>query len=149
MNQHFATKSTVPGPDDPVPHLEQKLFPSHFDSLNTSPLQVAKKIRSTLKQSHKSHCGIPGNFFPLISTPISFSLSRLLNNHFEKGIFPDIWKLSHITAIWKHKGLKSDKANYCPISLLPTLSKICEAIIHFDLLRHCQENQVISSKQAA
>ena len=68
-------------------------------------------------------------------------------NYFEQGVFPDIWKLSHITAIWK--GLKSDKNMYRPLSLLPTLSKICEAIIHNDLLRHCQENNVISTKQAA
>ena len=38
---------------------------------------------------------------------------------------------------------------YRPISLLPTLSKICEAIIHNDLLRHCLENNVITTKQAA
>ena len=60
-----------------------------------------------------------------------------------------MWKISHITAIYKHKGLKNDKVNYRPISLLPTLSKMCESIIHHRLLGHCSENNIISYRQAA
>ena len=41
------------------------------------------------------------------------------------------------------------KNNYHPISLLPTLSKLCEAVIHKRLLNHCLENNLISNKQAA
>ena len=102
-----------------------------------------------LKQSYLSHCGIPGKFISLISTPISFSLSTLFNNLFKEGLFPDIWKISHITALYKNKGSKTDKNNYRPISLLPTLSKLCESVIHKRLLDHCIENNVISHKQAA
>ena len=76
-------------------------------------------------------------------------MSRLFNNLFENGLYPDLWKLSHVTAIFKQKGLKTNKANYRPISLLPTVSKICETVIHHRLLSHCTENNVISSKQAA
>ena len=71
------------------------------------------------------------------------------NTHFQIGHYPDLWKISHITAIYKSKGLKTDKANYRPISLLPTLSKICESVIHQRLLSHCTENNVISKRQAA
>ena len=45
--------------------------------------------------------------------------------------------------------LKNDKVNYRPISLLPTLSKICESVIHHRLLSHCLENNVISERQGA
>ena len=64
LNTHFAAKSTVPNPNEAVPYLEQKQFHTHFDHINTSPLQVAKIIRSTLKKSHISHCGIPGKYCP-------------------------------------------------------------------------------------
>ena len=70
-------------------------------------------------------------------------------NLFQDGYFPDIWKVSHVSALYKQKGLKSDKNKYRPISLLPTLSKICESIIHKRLLDHCIENNIISNKQAA
>ena len=122
LNSHFAARSTVHGPDDDVPQLEKFENIAPFNSINTSPLEVAKIIRS-LKKSSMSYCNIPGKFLSLISTPISFSLSKLLNNHFEEGIFPEIWKISHVTALLKHKGSKTDKCNYCPIILLPTLSK--------------------------
>ena len=83
-----------------------------------------------------------------ISTPISFALSRMFNNMFENGFFPDSYKLAHITSIWKNKGLKSSKHFYRPISLLPTLSKILESIIHSRLLSHIMENNLISERQA-
>ena len=105
-------------------------------------------IRDHLKKSHLSHCGISGKFLSLIATPISFSLSRLFNNLFEVGHYPDMWKISHVTAIFKHKGFKNSKVNYRPISLLPTLSKNCESTIHHRLLGHCLENNVISTRQA-
>ena len=38
---------------------------------------------------------------------------------------------------------------YRPISLLPTLSKIIESIIHIRLLSHFMENSIISERQAA
>ena len=148
LNSHFAAKSSVNNSDDSVPLLEPRLNTTPFSNINTSNIEVAKIIRS-IKKSNASYCGIPGKFLSIISTPISFSFSKLLNNHFEVGSFPDIWKTSHVTAIFKNKGLKSDKANYRPISLLPTLSKVCESIVHKRLLDHCTENDIICSKQAA
>ena len=73
-----------------------------FDQNNTSPIELSKKFRENLKQSHLSYCGVPGNFLSMIATPISFSMSKLFNNLFEK--FPDMRKLSHVTYIYKHKG---------------------------------------------
>ena len=44
-------------------------------------------------------------------------MSRLFNNLFEIGHFPDIWKVAHITPIYKRSGPKTDKTNFRPISL--------------------------------
>jgi hypothetical protein len=119
-----------------------------LDNLNTSPLEIAKLIRN-IKKSQISHCGIPGKFINLISQPISYSMSRLFNNLFEIGHFPEIWKLAHITAIFKQSGPKTSKTSFRPISILPTLSKIYESVIHARLLAHCIDNNVITEKQAA
>ena len=67
----------------------------------------------------------------------------------EIGHFPTIWKIAHITAIFKESGTKSCKTNYRPISLLPTLSKLFESVLHERLLNHCIDNNIISDKQAA
>ena len=96
-----------------------------------------------------SHCGIPGKLLSQISTPVSFSMSRLFNNLSEIGHFPDLWKIAHITAIYKRSGPKTCKTSYRPISILPTLSKVFESVMHDRLLKHCLENNIISEKQAA
>ena len=59
------------------------------------------------------------------------------------------WKIAHITPIYKRYGPKNDKCNFRPISILPTLSKVCESVIHQRLLNHCIENNIISERQAA
>jgi potassium voltage-gated channel Eag-related subfamily H protein 8 len=144
LNKFFAAKAKVDDDDDEVPILNKAENVTEVGNINTSPIEVAKIIRG-LKKSNLSHCGVPGKFISLIATPLSFALSKLFNNLFEEGIFPSIWKISHITAVFKNKGKKSDVANYRPISLLPTLSKVCESIIHKRLLDHCLGN----TKQAA
>ena len=52
---------------------------------------------------------------------------------------------SCLQKIWN----KTEKSNFCPISILPTLSKICDSVIHDRMLRRCTENNVITDKQAA
>ena len=46
-------------------------------------------------------------------------------------------------------GLKSSKTSWRPITLLPTLSKVAESVLHKRLLDHFTENNVISHRQAA
>ena len=149
LNNLFVGKATVSGIDDPVPVLPINLSVStSLSSINTSPIEVSKVLRQ-LKKSNNSYCGISGKFINIIATPISFSLSRVFNNCFEIGHFPDIFKTAHVTAIWKRSGLKSDPSMYRPIALLPTLSKAAEAIIHNRLSSHFIEHNIITDKQAA
>ena len=149
FNEFFAEKATVEGADEPAPELPPRddIF-EKLGQINTSPIEVAKLCRD-IKKSNSSHCGIPGKFLAIIATPISFPLYKIFNNLFDIGHFPDIFKIGHITALYKGDGLKSDKANYRGIHLLPTLSKIAESIIHARLLSHFQTNNIISERQAA
>ena len=147
--RHFLHQNfTVPNFNDPAPHLENIEGVPLLTSINTSPFEIGKIIRN-IKKSHLSYCGISGKFISMISTPVSFSMSRLFNNLFEIGHFPNIWKLAHITAIYKRSGPKTCKTSFRPISILPTLSKIFESVLHDRLLKHCTENNIITDKQAA
>ena len=148
FNKFFASKSTVNDPEDNPPQLARKELISTLGSINTSPIEVSKLIR-TMKRSPSSYCGVPSKFLDLISKVISKPLTQLLNNLFESSIFPDNWKISHVTPIYKKSGPKCEKASFRPISLLPTLSKIAESVIHQRLLSHCLENNIISERQGA
>ena len=56
-----------------------------------------------------------------ISTPCNLSISQ--------GVFPNACKVVKLKPIFK-KGKKTDPSNYRPISLLPSISKIIERVIH-------------------
>ena len=128
----------------PTPVLDKIEGINPFATINTSPLEIGKILRS-LKKSHFSACGIPAKLLVEIATPISHPLFSLYNNLFSIGHYPDIWKISYITPVYKRSGLKSEKSNYRPISLLPTLSKVCESVMHQRLLAHCKDFNIISS----
>jgi hypothetical protein len=63
-----------------------------------------------------------------ISAPfISYPLTYIYNKTFTRGFFPMHLKYTVIKPIF-HKGDKNNVANYRPISLLPSFSKVCEKL---------------------
>ena len=109
FNSFFSSKSTVPNPNDIPPELEKLQGIPSLNSVSTSPIELSKIIRTGLKKSYISYCGISGKFLNFIATPISKSMSKLFNNLFEEGLYPAIWKLSHVTPIYKRAGPKCGK----------------------------------------
>ena len=148
FNDFFNAKSTLPSAEDEPPNLEKFENVPDFDMLNTSPFEVSAFIKK-LKKSAFSHCGLSAKFIQMIGGKIRYPLSVLFNNMFHAGYYPDEWKVGSVAPVYKRNGPKVSKECYRPITLLPTLSKICEAIIHDRLLEHCTANNILSDKQAA
>lgn len=151
FNDFFASKSQVPNPQDEPPDLPKINTNDVLENLNTSPFELGPLIKA-LKNSNFSPCGVPSNF---LKTAYSFTgsvltnlLCDLLNKIFYSGEFPDTWKLAHVTPIFKSND-KCNKSNYRPISILSTLSKLTEAVIHKRLLNHLLTNNIITKYQAA
>ena len=65
---------------------------------------------------------------PILVPPLTFIFNLILST----GIFPDCWKKTRITPVYK-KGDKENIVNYRPISLLSNFSKILESLLanHF------------------
>ena len=72
----------------------------------------------------------------LIGLSISLPLSLLFNLSFSTGIFPTAWEAAVVIPLYKNKGARTDATNYRPISLLSTISKLCERIIYDKLYAH-------------
>ena len=56
-------------------------------------------------------------------------ISALCNLPISQGVFPSACKVAKLKPIFK-KGKKTDPSNYSPISLLPSILKVIERVIH-------------------
>lgn len=73
--------------------------------------------------------GIPPIFLRLTAKHICDPLVYIFNLCLKEGIFPKVWKSARIVPVHKG-GSRSDVENYRPISILPTLSKLFERLVH-------------------
>ena len=73
-------------------------------------------------------------------------LALIITQSLTSGIYRDKFKISKITP-WHKKDDRTVISNYRPISLLPTMSKIIERILHSQLYAYFNENNLIAEQQ--
>ena len=73
-------------------------------------------------------------------------IAKLLNLSIRTSSFPEIWKCSKVAALFK-PGDRTNASNYPPVSILLTISKILEKVLHSQLYDFLFSNNLISSKQ--
>lgn len=73
--------------------------------------------------------GLPPLFFKHTADSISIPLFHIFNRSLREGYVPRVWKAANITPVFKC-GSKNIVSNYRPISLLSTLSKVLERLVH-------------------
>ena len=78
---------------------------------------------------------------------LSYPLSNLLNFSFSTSKVPKILKQANITPVFK-KDDPTDCKNYRPISLLSTVGKVIEKIVHKHVFNFFKDNNVITSLQS-
>ena len=62
------------------------------------------------------------------------------------NISPRDWKLAKVVPVFK-KGDRGNPENYRPISLLPTISKLYENFLSYQLNNYLELNNVLSNRQ--
>jgi hypothetical protein len=79
---------------------------------------------------------------PFILSPLTYVCNKSLS----LGIFPTRLKYSQISPIFK-KGEKTEMANYRPICLLTSFSKIFEKVIYNRVQHHIDANNILAQEQ--
>lgn len=76
--------------------------------------------------------GIPAYFLRYTAAHICIPLAIIYNKCITEGVFPKEWKRANITPVHKG-GSKGNVENYRPISILSTLSKVFERLVHNEI----------------
>ena len=124
--------------------ITNNLPPDHYKSTLGTPVVNSMFLRDTdhgeilnyIKElKNKSTADYKVNALKHLMQDHNFisQISNIINSSMQAGIFPDKLKHAKVCPIYK-SGEKSNVANYRPISLLPTFSKIFEKAIHHRII---------------
>ncbi len=120
---------TIPATDrDPMSYLNQPSRDSMF-FFPTSKEEITEICKTLAKKPSKGPDGIPTNIILNSVAEIGDILVNCIDSSLESGTFPDCLKKATVIPLHKKKS-KKDPSNYRPVSLLNSLSKIIEKIIH-------------------
>ena len=99
-----------------------------LSSIQLTPDEVAEVLCNLDPNKACGPDSIPNRLLRNIADEIGPSMCKLFNLSLSLGIMPDNWKLANITAVFK-KDDPTLSANYRPISLLSTVSKVLERYV--------------------
>lgn len=105
----------------------------HLSNLNTSKATGAD--------------GIPAKLLRMAAPGITKNLTKLFNYSVKTGQIPKDCKVAHVTPVPK-KGDKKRAENYRPVSILPIVAKLFEAIVHTQLFLHIEDNFLLRPAQS-
>ena len=132
LNDYFTEQSSL---DDSNANLPADLNIPDF-TLNSISI-TANEVESVLKALQTGKASGPdainNRILKELAKPLSFPLSDLFNASLIKGKVPALWKQANVTPIHK-KNDPSEITNYRPISLLSTVGKVLEKIVHKHVL---------------
>ena len=112
----------------------------------TTPLEVCETIASLKSKSSSSLDNISNKLLKQMSHVLSYPLSIVFNKSMSTGVYPDSLKLADVTPFYKN-GSRNESTNYRPISLLITISKIFEKLIHKCVYTFLDTNSQIYQSQ--
>ena len=70
---------------------------------------------------------------------LSHILAKLFNNCLKECCFSDCWNVSLVVPVFKNLGESSTAKNYCPVSLLPVVSKVFEKLLNNRIVDHLEK----------
>ncbi len=106
----------------------------------TTPGDTIVSISSFKSKAGSGHDGVSSKLVKDLKYALSFQLSVIISNSLTMGLVPNMAKLAKIIPIYKAKD-KKNISNYRPISLLPSISKILEKVVHKNVYTFLEKNK--------
>lgn len=133
INEYFSTVGAALSSKFPAnTNFKQYMKFSSINSLYLSPVtddEIKKEINGLKANKSSGPDTIPPRIVKYASESITPVLTHIFNLSIQKGIYPDMLKISEVIALYK-KGKKILPENYRPISLLDIFDKIFERLLY-------------------
>jgi len=148
ITKEIHTSNTVGDIQNPVTYLQNMLQQSLLvcEFKHVSPKEIENVAKSLKDKDSHGYDEIPTKVIKQSISYISSPLAHICNLMFSSGTFPTRLKFAEIIPIYK-KGERMDIANYRPISILPSFSKIFEKVILKRLIQHFDYNKILVNEQ--
>ena len=143
----FATQCTPLPNSSVLPSAINSKTHARLSSIDFDEEDILKIIRKLDNDKAHGHDNISIRMLKIYDSVLVEPLSQIYKNCINSGVFPDIWKKSHIIPTYK----KNDKCcinNYCPVSLLPICGKIFERILYNPLFLYLESNNLLTPHQS-
>ena len=114
-----------------------------FKTLST---QEIISIIKSLKAKDSFGYEVSPRLLKICAGYISSPLTHICNKAISTGILPDCLKYSIIKPLYK-KGDRSDLANYRPILMLTSFSKVLEKALYKRLIEHTDNKNILNDHQ--
>ena len=119
---------------------------SNFEFNRVDSSTISKIILDLQSKNSVDINGVSTKLLKCCASLLIKPLTHLINISLSQGIFPCELSTSRTVPIFK-QGCRNDIANYRPISLLPTLSKVYEKVVFNQLYNYLTINKILSDKQ--
>ena len=146
LNDFFTEQTVLDESNTSLPPLSD-LPPFKFDSISVSSDEVTSVLTSLNIGKASGPDSINNRLLKELAQPLTPPLKDLFNYSLAIGKVPSIWKQANGSPIYKKDG-PSVLYNYRPISLLSTVGKILERIVHKHIFNFFQEHHIITTLQS-
>ena len=139
IGRKLAAQIKILPSDDPLKHIRNK--PSA--RIKSQPIrnsQVLQYLKNLKPEKASGPSKIPTKLVKDATKYISQPQCQIFNSSLTTGVFPDIWKVARVAPIFK-TGTKDDLIDQRPISVLRTISKIFEKIVHDQVANYLVEKK--------
>ena len=118
-----------------------------LNSVHFTPYEVETVLKSLKTGKASGPDNINNCILKEKSQPLSHPLFDLFNYSFVTGKVSNIWKQANITPIFKKSDV-ADATNYRPISLLSSIGKVLEKLVHKRIFNFFRDSQVITTLES-
>ena len=146
LNNYFADISSLD--DEPDIPLHGPGPPNHMENFFITDEEVLDQIKILNLNKPPGPDGISPVILKNISHSILKPLTKMFNLSLHMGELPSIWKISHITPVYKNKGSAQEVNNYRPISITSVICKILEKIIFKHMYNYLVYKNIIYKYQS-